>query len=854
MKPAIIKILLFVLLLPLCADAQIHPVTYGAGPGGVYRDNWYKDYVGMLFDVTAPASLVGSKEYTAANTDGTGWGGTIAAPLTNRQIIMPPGDSLVTMPVTVSMTGKIALVYRGGGIEFSAKALAVQTAGAIACVIVNNVPGAPVGMSAGAVGGSVTIPVFMISKADGDAMDAAYLAGTTITMTIALWGRGHTNDLGFVPQGLAGWSNYATPANQLFPSVTDVAYKAMSGAFIANYGTSTATNVKLRDTMRYFPTVGAPSIVHTGVSANLASFPAADSIYAMTGTAEYSFAPPAAGTGRFDIKYNIVADGTDAYPADNSATLSFYTTDSVYSKGKYDFVNRKPVTPVYNAVGSGTSFLWGPMYYVARGGSSISSVQFSVAENAPGPIFTSPTVAAYAFKWVDGFGGMPLDGYTQDDELTMVAMGVYSFIPTDSSGDVFKVNMYDPSSGTGIVLLDAASWYYVAIDVPGGMFLGTDPSTSAYPRIYARSHVSGYVDNSGRVTPGGVFDLGIDPFRATAPLPFPNTYFVNSIDSFNYRINKGMTPGVAMIVNNAPTFPIVGSNPICMGDAPTYTNALAGGTWSSSTPAVATISAATGALTTLSAGTTTISYTTPAGGVSILILTVNGVPAPPISGPATVCIGSTITLTSTTSGGTWSTSGTYATVSSSGVVSGIAEGMDNITYSASNSCGTGFTFVPVTVAPLPVPVIVVTGPTLSTTTSYTTYQWLYSGSAIGGATSATYDALLDGAYAVTVTDANGCTATSMVAIVALVGVHDVTLSKRGINIFPNPTSGAMTLQTKVAGRLTVYAIDGRAVANYTATAGNTILQLPSDIAAGVYMCRFVGDNGTSAMVRLVYEK
>ncbi len=410
MKKLLTALLLQATMLPFFASAQIHPVAYGTDGGTVYRDNWYKEYVGLLFDVITPASIAGSKAYTYAGSGASAWGGTLTAPLLNKQIVMPqPGDSLCSVPITVPMAGKVALVYRGAGIEFSVKALAAQTAGAIACIIVNDVPGGPVGMAPGTSGSaaSVTIPVFMVSKADGDAMDIQYLLGASVTVSIGTWGRNHNRDLGFVPQGNAGWANYATPANQLFPSTGAWPYKGLSGAFIANYGLHNATNVKVRDTLRYTPSAGAPTVLHTGVTPNLALFTPADSIYAMFNTAAYNVAPTAAGTGRFDLKYNIVSDSVDQYAADNSATYSFYASDSVYSKGTYDFTNNVPYASEGFSFGT-SGYLWGATYYVARGGTAISSVQFSLKETTLMPISLS-VIEVNAFKWTDGAMGDPPD-------------------------------------------------------------------------------------------------------------------------------------------------------------------------------------------------------------------------------------------------------------------------------------------------------------------------------------------------------------------------------------------------------------------------------------------------------------
>lgn len=68
-----------------------------------------------------------------------------------------------------------------------------------------------------------------------------------------------------------------------------------------------------------------------------------------------------------------------------------------------------------------------------------------------------------------------------------------------------------------------------------------------------------------------------------------------------------------------------------------------------------------------------------------------------------------------------------------------------------------FTSTPVTITstPLPVPVVTVAGAVLSTGT-FATYQWLFNGSPIAGATAATYTAAQDGVYRVQVTSGLGC--------------------------------------------------------------------------------------------------
>jgi hypothetical protein len=73
-------------------------------------------------------------------------------------------------------------------------------------------------------------------------------------------------------------------------------------------------------------------------------------------------------------------------------------------------------------------------------------------------------------------------------------------------------------------------------------------------------------------------------------------------------------------------------------------------------------------------------------------------------------------------------------------------------------------------------------------------------------------------------------------------------------VSPNPTTGAINLTTYVAGKVVIYTIDGKQLQEYEAKAGTTSITLPAGLASGVYMLRFNGADGSSRMVRLVYQQ
>ena len=126
--------------------------------------------------------------------------------------------------------------------------------------------------------------------------------------------------------------------------------------------------------------------------------------------------------------------------------------------------------------------------------------------------------------------------------------------------------------------------------------------------------------------------------------------------------------------------PIGGPNVVCTGSTITVTDASGGGTWASSNSAVGSIGSSTGLIIGISVGVTTITYNFSGGGFTTYPVTVYATPAP-ISGASSVCAGQTIVLTDPTPGNSWSSSNPCATVSVTGVVTGVtAPCVATITY------------------------------------------------------------------------------------------------------------------------------------------------------------------------------
>ena len=136
-------------------------------------------------------------------------------------------------------------------------------------------------------------------------------------------------------------------------------------------------------------------------------------------------------------------------------------------------------------------------------------------------------------------------------------------------------------------------------------------------------------------------------------------------------------------VNSSSISGISGPGTVCQGKTITLTDATSGGTWHSNNILVATVSGS-GVVGPVRAGTAIISYTV--GGITTTT-TITVLTNPTfITGPYAECIGQVVTLSDTSSGGSWASSSPNATVDESGNVSGTVAGNYTITYTISNGC------------------------------------------------------------------------------------------------------------------------------------------------------------------------
>lgn len=86
------------------------------------------------------------------------------------------------------------------------------------------------------------------------------------------------------------------------------------------------------------------------------------------------------------------------------------------------------------------------------------------------------------------------------------------------------------------------------------------------------------------------------------------------------------------------------------------------------------------------------------------------------------------------------------------------------------------------------------------------------------------------------------------------GLQNVNASKSmKFALYPNPSSGNFIVEC-ASGRLTVFAADGRQVADYDVAEGKTDVQLPAGLSPGVYLTRYKPkDGGLPVNKQLIYQ-
>jgi hypothetical protein len=131
-----------------------------------------------------------------------------------------------------------------------------------------------------------------------------------------------------------------------------------------------------------------------------------------------------------------------------------------------------------------------------------------------------------------------------------------------------------------------------------------------------------------------------------------------------------------------------------------------------------------------------------------------------------------------------------------------------------------------------------------------TYAWS------NGATTAAITGLIAGTYNVTVTDANGCTATSSAVVSFVSGVGNVDLVN-AYEVYPNPTSGKFQIAVELAAmsdvKIEIVASNGQLVKVINEKNIDTrVFDVDQEIAAGLYFVKLsFGDTQVTKRINVI---
>ena len=280
----------------------------------------------------------------------------------------------------------------------------------------------------------------------------------------------------------------------------------------------------------------------------------------------------------------------------------------------------------------------------------------------------------------------------------------------------------------------------------------------------------------------------------------------------------------------------------------------AGGRWISSSPSYASVDSLSGVVTGVTSGVVAISYSlTSSCGTYSSSKNVNVLPQTvpaDISGPAVVCTGQQVTLSASIPGGVWSsTSAAAATVSSAGVVSGVAVGVPFISYTINGVCGSAGSGMAVTVNTVPsTPAGITGGSLLCIGRSLTLYNASAGGSWYSSSASvATIDAasgILNGitagsttvSYIVSNTCGTSAPATLSASVLALPVAQIVSAST------PCVAHATNIVFSGTAGATIAYNVDGGSYYNLVLTGGSVSLNTGVISSGHSYILHSV-DNG-----------
>jgi hypothetical protein len=412
----------------------------------------------IVVSVEAPAALEGNYSFTWAAPD-QGWGTADLVDPLNSVLDTAvfafddtAADSLAcdTIVNISEVVGKIAVVYRGS-CNFSLKALNAQDAGAVAVIIINNIPGPPVAMGAGSFAAQVTIPVVMITDADGALLRPEIEAGNVVVFIGNKAGL-YDNDLGFFKEDMRTARATAQPK---LVATNGTEFAVQPGCWVHNYGNNDQTGVTVTVTAEQG---GTNLYTQTSPATNI-----------LSGDSAFFTLPDLTQTawgGFYSMNYTVSSSVADEYPGDNSYDFSFLI-DSLLAYGTINDSAELSLASAHYRPSTGTNFTT-CVHFKDPNASRIAAMGlYTSGSGGANATMEGEFLETNVYQWDDAFTGLS-DAAILFDNLNVIGSGEYVY-----DADLDGVNIYIPFFQP-VMLQDDVRYLFCVSTFSADVFLGYD--------------------------------------------------------------------------------------------------------------------------------------------------------------------------------------------------------------------------------------------------------------------------------------------------------------------------------------------------------------------------------------------
>lgn len=374
------------------------------------------------------------------------------------------GDSACCGTIINDVADNIAFIYRGS-CEFGAKAYNAQLAGAKAVIIVNPA-GAPQGMAAGSQGANVTIPVTMISAADGQMIKDAIQNGQDVVMYFGPQYGYYGDDLGVPKETSLVARAAAIPA---LTATNDTEFDVPLGCWVYNYGSNDYLGATVTANIDY-----NASSIYSNTSTSFDVL-AGDSSFVTFPVFIQSSYP----NGDYMISYAINHASADQTPENDSISFQFSINDEYYGLSPLDVNTGNPINqsavsiPADQTAGFISSTTC--VAYADSNASRLAVRGLSFSAATYDPLAETTLEGEYlefvAYSWDDQFVDVD-DANFALDNLNAIATADYTY-DFDLQNEVIGIDF-----DNAIVLTDNQRYLFCMTSYTENVYFGYDNSIS----------------------------------------------------------------------------------------------------------------------------------------------------------------------------------------------------------------------------------------------------------------------------------------------------------------------------------------------------------------------------------------